>query len=441
MNDKVIRDLGDGIIIRHGTKADEQALVEFTIAIHSEGEWDGKGLDAWIRDLVSGKGPTFNPEDFTIVEDTATGEIISSCCLISQIWSYEGVPFKVGRPELVGTKKEYRRRGLVREQFTILHQWSADRGELIQAITGIPFYYRLFDYEMTMNLGGGRAGYELHVPELKEEKEEPYQFRLAAVDDIPLLKTTYEYGSQRSMVQAIWDEGQWQYELIGKRKYNINRREIYIIETQSGEWAGFIGIPAIKWGKNSAVTLYELRPEFSWPDVTPSVIRFLWKKGEELAKEQDQEQKMFGFWLGEEHPAYLVTDIELPRKIKPYAYYLRVSDLPAFIRTIKPVLEMRLKGSAFANYTGELKLSFYREGLSLGFENGLLTAVETLTFDELEDSTASFPYLTFLHMVFGYRTINEIKHMFKDCGTKNDRNAHLLDALFPKKPSDVWPIS
>jgi hypothetical protein len=44
-------------------------------------------------------------------------------------------------------------------------------------------------------------------------------------------------------------------------------------------------------------------------------------------------------------------------------------------------------------------------------------------------------------MVFGFRTIDEIKHIFMDCGTKDDRTAHLLDALFPKKPSDVWPIS
>jgi len=441
MTDKVIRDLGEGIIIRHGTKADEQALVDFTLSIHSEGEWDGKGLEAWIRDLVSGKDPTFNPKDFTIVENTANGEIISSCCLISQIWSYEGIPFKVGRPELVGTKKEYRRQGLVRHQFEILHQWSQDRGELVQAITGIPYYYRLFGYEMTMNLGGGRAGYELHVPEIKEDQEEPYQFRLATEDDIPLLKTIYEYGSQRSMVRALWDEAQWQYELIGKRKYNINRREIYIIETQEDEWAGFIGIPAIKWGKNSALTLFELKPEFAWVDVTPSVIRFLWKKGEELAKEQDQEQKMFGFWLDEEHPAFQVTDIDLPRKIKPYAWYLRVPDLASFLETIKPVLEMRLKGSAFANYTGELRFSFYRKGLLLGFENGLLSKIVPLEFDALEGCGANFPYLTFLHMLFGYRTIDEIKHIFKDCGTKDDRTAHLLDALFPKKPSDVWPIS
>ncbi len=441
MTGKIIRDLGEGLIIRHAALGDEQALVDFTTEIHSEGEWDGVGLEAWVRDLVSGDGPTFDTADFTIVENTTNGEIVSSCCHISQTWSYEGIPFKVGRPELVGTKKAYRRRGLIRQQFEILHQWSVERGELVQAITGIPYYYRLFGYEMTLNLSGGRAGYEIHVPEIKDEQVEPYHFRQAVESDIPFVEENYERGCRRSMVNVLWDDALWKYELTGKRQYNINRREIYIIENNKKEQVGFIGIPPVKWGKNSTLTIYEITPDFSWSEVTPSVIRFLWKKGEELAKEQKQEQKMFGFWLGETHPAYLVTETQLPREIKPYAYYLRVPDLAAFLKTIQPVLETRLKESAFANYTGELKLNFYRDGLSLSFENGQLKTVKNLSFDELENSSAAFPPLTFLHMVFGYRTIDEIKYMHKDCGTKDDLTAHLLDALFPKKISKVWPIS
>lgn len=441
MTDKLICSLGDGLVIRHSTLEDEQALVDFSIEIHSQGEWNGKGLGDWVRDLISGEGPTFDTGDFTIVEDTSTGEIVSSCCTISQTWSYEGIPFKVGRPELVGTRKDYRRRGLIRKQFEILHQWSADRGELVQAITGIPYYYRMFGYEMTINLGGGRAGYEIHMPELKEDQEEPYQFRLVKETDIPFVKTLYDLGCKRSMVWAVWDDPLWRYELFGKRKYNINRREIYIIETCEGEKAGFIGIPPVKWGHNSALTLYELTPGYSWSDITPSVIRFLWKKGLEKAQEQDQTQKMFGFWLGEVHPVYQVIETKLPREVQPYAYYLRVPDLVAFLTAIKPVLEKRLVESAFANHTGEFKINFYRDGVLMNFENGQLKTIKALDFDELEGSSASFPPLTFLHMLFGYRTIEQIKHMYKDCGTKDIETAHFLDALFPKKASDVWAIS
>lgn len=96
---------------------------------------------------------------------------------ISQTWSYEGIKFGVGRPELVGTLPEFRNRGLVRLQFEEIHKWSAERGELVQAITGIPFYYRQFGYEMALDLDGRRFGYEAQVPILKDSEAEHYVIR------------------------------------------------------------------------------------------------------------------------------------------------------------------------------------------------------------------------------------------------------------------------
>jgi hypothetical protein len=438
---QLIRDLGDGLILRYAKPADEETLVKFNRGIHGESEWDEKALEEWTRDLISGESPVFETSDIIIVEDTKTNQIVSTCCLISQIWSYEGVPFKVGRPELVGTLKEYRRRGFVREQFNTLHEWSAERGELVQVITGIPFYYRQFGYEMALNLSGGRYGYEMHVPELKEDEEEPYHFRPAEERDIPFLMKTYERGCHRSMISSVYDEDLWRYEITWKRKYNINRREIYIIENQAGNPIGFIGLPPVKWGHSNMLNLYEIDEGIAWTDVTPSVIRFLWQNGLEKAEEQGTTQKIFGFWLGESHPAYEVAATKIARKRKPYAYYMRVPDLAAFLNLIKPVLESRLAESAFVNYTGELKLSFYRDGLSMKFEKGKITSIENIEFDELEGANAQFPPFTFLHLVFGHRSVDELKYIYIDCGTKDEETANLIDALFPKKVSEIWPVS
>jgi hypothetical protein len=441
MTNSIIRDLGEGLIIRHSTAEDAEALALFNKEIHSEDEWDARGLIEWTLDLISGEGPTFGVGDFTIVEDTSTGQIVSTCCLISQTWSYEGIPFRVGRPELVGTKKDYRRRGLVREQFEILHQWSAARGELVQAITGIPYYYRQFGYEMALNLDGGRLGYANHVPKLKDGEEEPFTFRKAVKGDIPFLMATYNRGCQRSPVYAVWSKKLWLYELEKKRKYNINRRKIYIIEDQEGAAVGLIGIPPIKWGSNSVATLYELAPGCSWSEVTPSVARFLWKKGEELAKDQKQTQERFGFFLGEAHPAYRMFASHLPQIQKPYAYYLRVPDLLAFLQEIIPALEDRLADTPFDFYTGEVKLNFYRYGIKLVFKRGHLDVIEKLGPEDLEKSAANFPGLTFTQLLFGHRSMDELNHAFTDCYAKNEESKHLLNTLFPKKPSEIWPIS
>ena len=69
-----------------------------------------------------------------------------------------------GLPELVGTHPDYRRRGLVREQFEVLHRWSEERGHLMQAIGGIPYYYRRFGYEMAVYMGDGHRIYVQDVP-------------------------------------------------------------------------------------------------------------------------------------------------------------------------------------------------------------------------------------------------------------------------------------
>ena len=164
----------------------------------------------------------------------------------------------------------------------------------------------------------------------------------------------------------------------GKRQYNINLREIYIIEDNAGEPVGFIGIPPIKWGHNMALNLYEINDQVAWTDVTPSVIRFLWQKGLEKAQEQDKTQKIFGFWLGEAHPAYIAAADQLPRESKPYAYFMRVPDLAAFLNNVRPVLEARLAQSAFVNYSGELKIGFYKDGLLIKFERGKITEIRKI---------------------------------------------------------------
>ena len=97
--------------------------------------------------------PTFEPErDVTVVEDTTTGRIVSALFLIPQVWSYAGMPMPVGQPELIATHPDYRRRGLVRAQFDVIHEWSRAADHVWQFISGIPWYYRQFGYSYAIDL-------------------------------------------------------------------------------------------------------------------------------------------------------------------------------------------------------------------------------------------------------------------------------------------------
>ena len=90
-------------------------------------------------------------------------------------------------------------------------------------------------------------------------------------------------------------------------------------------------------------------------------------------------------------------------------------DLPAFLLHIAPSLEDRLARSIAPGYTGELKLSFYRQGLRLVFDAGRLATVETWRPRHEDQGSAAFPGLTFLQLLFGYRTLDELQAAFTDC--------------------------
>ena len=130
----------------------------------------------------------------------------------------------------------------------------------------------------------------------------------------------------------------------------------------------------------------------------------------------------------------------LPRTRIPYGWYIRIADVPKFIRHVAAALEARLAQSAMAGYTGELKISEYRHGYKLVFENGKLANVETWQPMPGEEGDCGFPPLVFLQLLFGRRSLLELRECFPDVWTK-DEPAVLLDALFPKMFSCVYFVS
>jgi hypothetical protein len=212
----------------------------------------------------------------------------------------------------------------------------------------------------------------------------------------------------------------------------------------AGKPVGYLAHPFNTWGPMMVATAYELLPGVSWAEVTPSVIRYLRSVGEDYVSENGVNEPFegFGFWLGRYHPVYQTIPDRLPRARKPYAWFLRVPDLPAFLRRIAPILESRLAASPLVGHTGEIKISFYRSGLRLVFEAGKLAEVsDWKPTPQGHSGDAGFPDLTFLQLVFGYRSLEELQYAFADCIINGDQAYTLLSSLFPKQASSVWPLS
>ena len=430
-------DLGDNLLLRFATLEDVDALADFNTRLH-EGEDNGVST----RDLMSGGHPTCKASDFTVVEDTQTGKSVSSMCLISQTWTYSGIPFQLGRPELVATEEAYRRRGLVRKQFDVIHALSETRGELMLGITGIPWYYRLFGYEMALDMEAERVIDALHIPQLKKGQTETCRLRPRMAADNAFIQEVYENAIEKNLFACPRSPAMWEYEFNGRSEGSGDRVEWMIIEDMEDTRLGYVQY--LPWHfDNFIVTQLERKPGIGYLHLMPSLLRELWKQAKRTPPaNQTEREKATGiqFMLGREHPAYPALPKDVTRKGEPYAWFIRVPDLIAFLRHIQPALEKHLIGTVAEGYTGELKLNLYRSGLHLKFNSGRITDISDWRADSVEDGDAAFPELTFLQLLCGRCRTNELIANFVDCWA-NDTAAVLLDCLFPPFASEVWRVS
>ena len=448
-----MRALGDGLTLRAATAADAEPLATFVgdTLRAQDGDAPDHHLADWTRDLLEGRHPSFAPADATVVTDTRTGEIVSCMHLLSQTWSYGGVRIPVGQPELIGTRTERRGGGLVRAQFEALHRRSAERRHQLLAISGIPWFYRQFGYEFAIERGGGPT---VPVDQLLPLPEPPpgWRVRPAGLGDVAFLVTADAAAAARSLVTVPRDAALWRYELEGKRRDSAARREIRILE-RDGRPVGYIVHAISLFGPNLTVMAFEVTAGVSWREAWIASLHYLRETGEAMAAASpDTRFRVLSFWfLGYDHPLYRV--FRFTSWDDGYAWYVRVPDVPGFLRAVTPALERRLAASPCAGHSGPLTLGFYRDGVRLTFERGVLKTVEAwepansvqgIEFGRASSDprrpTAMFPDLTFLQLLFGFRPLEALEAAFPDCLVRTQEARALLQALFPRSPSDVWPV-
>src|ERR1041384_6111836 len=114
---------------------------------------------------------------------------------------------------MVGTDDSYRNRGLIRALFEMVHERSEAEGDLVQGITGIPYFYRQFGYEFALDLEGGRRAPVSLIPKAKEGELEAFALRPATADDIPEITAFYNRRRHESIVSESISRQQWLYEI------------------------------------------------------------------------------------------------------------------------------------------------------------------------------------------------------------------------------------
>jgi len=388
--------------------------------------------------LTPGKHPTVVWEDFLLVEDTRTGEIVSSLGLIPQTWAYAGIPFGMGQIELVGTHPDYRRKGLVRALFEAIHERCAARGLPVQGVTGIPYFYRQFGYEFALALRGGCSIPLSVIPETPTDTA--FALRVWAADalpgDLPHLKALYEHFARGKLVVCRRPDDRWRHRYLAQDPQSIAHQWLYVV-TRAQAVVGYVVIRAETEG--ARVFIPELVLNAPYPEITPWLLPRLRDEAATLFADADPPVAALWFYMGSRHPIYPYLHKYSPTTRPPYAWYIRVADLAAFIWQIRSALERRIARGSLAGLTRTLGLNFYTSSLRLTFESGKLVAAENLP-NALPNSEidAAFPPLVFLQLLFGYRSHRELRHAFPDAVSKPDARP-IIEELFPRRLSWVEP--
>jgi hypothetical protein len=76
--------------------------------------------------------------------------------------------------------------------------------------------------------------------------------------------------------------------------------------------------------------------------------------------------------------------------------------------------------------------------MHMAFDKGHITHIEPWRAPIYQNTAdASSPALVFLQLLFGYRSLNELRFAFPDVRVENSKAEVLLNTLFPKKFSWV----
>lgn len=439
------RQIGENLLLRWSTPADYDQLCKlysFIFRANAEAPLNTH-TPLYLRNLIGGKHPFLSLYDFAVVQRQDTGEIVASANLLKQTWDYQGTLLQVGRPEIVASHPDYRKQGLIRAIFELLHARSEQRGDILQAITGIPYFYRLFGYEYAIDLESSRTVPFSAIPASLSSENEPYYLRPAQADELTWIAQCYEQQRKQIAITTVIDDDYWRWMLDAGKKKFIHTWQPQIICEADGHRIGYAIVSAQRFSANLMVPMVGLIEGYSYSNLIASLLRGIQQLADQITvvKADAGEASAIWFNLYEQHPLYQ----HLGRLSKPaddvYAWYIRIPDLLALVRQLKPVLEWHLRQSICAGYSGELRLNFYRSGLLLRFEKGLITAIEPWRAEVWGTKPhINLPANLFTMCLFGHRSLRDLRYIFPDAYAEDEQSALVFDALFPVQANWVMAL-
>jgi Acetyltransferase (GNAT) domain len=324
--------------------------------------------------------------------------------------SVGNIVIPAGQPEFVATDPAFRRRGLVRRLLELVHGWSAERGDLVQIIAGIPFFYRQFGYSY-----GLRRPMEWLVPAENElVADEGWTIRAPTSSDITDICTLEEVAQSGAAVRLPFLPELW--------PVLLDLPHAPVLVATAGDRVA--AVTRVRTGPGAPVHLQALAADS--PAAATALIagvRAL-HPGRTLV-------------VGERAglPVRELLGAATPVARRKWLY-VRIGDPAVLLGHLGSVLDARLAGSPFAATEGRVEISFYRSGASIEYRDGRVTDVTATGTDRFGGSTPDvhLPPDLLPRLLFGPGNVLDWENdPDVDLGDRRD----LLAVLLPSLLSDV----
>lgn len=275
----------------------------------------------------------------------------------------------------------------------------------------------------------------------KKDSKPPFTARDAKRSDVSFIAETELNSRQHLFVTAARDAKIFESEMFGRREGSMVASGMRILEWD-GVPVGYYEFYVPTKRDMVRVDGLEISSTVNWLDAASSMLVDLKAMAEKIEPVAGGKCEKIEFEFGSEHPALNMFDTQFGSEKNSYSWVVRVPDVAALVSHLTPVIEKRLADSDLRGWSGDLKISFYRSGLEMVFDDGKLTTAKNTGPIEGHEAHAHYPDLTFTKALFGQHSFTQLRAIHDDCFTHKRAHHVLQDILWGgQQASGVLPTN
>jgi predicted N-acetyltransferase YhbS len=338
----------NAVDLRQAGPDDVEAILELNRA--GNGEHIKAEMDVVFR--LGGMAP----EDYAVA--VVDGKVVATVGLLATTLRLGSVTLPVGQPEYIATDPSHQGQGLARRLLAMVQEWSEMRGDLVQVITGVAYFYRQYGY----SYGLVRPPTLAIPPEHGLAMPTGWQVRSAEARDVGRIKELQDQAQSRVDVALSFADNLWR---------------------------PFLEMPAAPL----TVAVYDERVEavgrVRLAPGSPVAVQAL--AASRMSPVVGLQAILAGVRAGYPGATLVVADREgSPTRavVAPYDrpaerrgwLYVRLPSVVGLLSALTPVLDERLARSAnvLELESGELVISWYRGSARLRLEHGRVVEVSAV---------------------------------------------------------------